>query len=189
LAPRSRYDEVVQGLGSVFEAAVVGDPFAPMTEVGPMVSRAHQERVEKYIALGQEEGAKVVVGGSGRPPGLDRGWYVQPTVFAGVTNDMRIGREEIFGPVVGVIPYDDVDEAVRIANDSDYGLGGSVWTSDPEAGLEVTRRIRAGSVSVNQYAFEFIGPFGGYKASGIGREFGREGLQEYVELKQIVPAG
>jgi aldehyde dehydrogenase (NAD+) len=166
---------------------VVGDPFDPMTEIGPMISQGHQQRIEKYVALGQEEGATVAVGGTGRPPGMDRGWYVRPTLFSGVTNDMRIAREEIFGPVVVVIPYDDVDDAVRIANDSDYGLAGSVWTSDPEAGLDVARRIRAGSLSVNQYAFEFIAPFGGYKASGLGREFGSEGMHEYLELKQIVP--
>jgi aldehyde dehydrogenase (NAD+) len=186
LAPRSRYDEVVDGLAAMFESVNVGDPFDPMTEVGPMITRAHLERIEKYIALGQEEGARLVTGG-GRPPGLDRGFYIQPTLFADVTNDMRIAREEIFGPVISVIPYDGVDDAVRIANDSDYGLGGSVWTSDPEEGLNVCRRIRAGTMAVNMYGFEFIGPFGGYKASGIGREFGPEGLAEYLELKQIVP--
>jgi aldehyde dehydrogenase (NAD+) len=188
LAPRSRYDEVVDAVGAMFEAAVTGDPFDPGTEVGPMVTRTHQERVEKYIALGQEEGARVVTGGSGRPPGVERGWYVQPTVFADVTNDMRIAREEIFGPVIVVIPYDDVDDAVRIANDSEFGLGGSVWGTDTDAAMDVCRRIRAGSVAVNMYGFEFIGPFGGYKSSGIGREFGPEGLGEYLELKQMVQA-
>ena len=117
----------------------VGDPIDPATEIGPMVAQRQQERVEKYIALGQEEGARVVVGGNGMPDGLDRGWYVRPTVFADVDNAMRIAQEEIFGPVLSVIAYDDVDDAVRIANDSDYGLAGTVWTGDAEAGLDVAR--------------------------------------------------
>jgi betaine-aldehyde dehydrogenase len=131
----------------------------------------------------------VVVGGSGRPDGLDRGWYVQPTVFADATNDMRIAREEIFGPVLAVIPFDDVDDAVRIANDSEYGLAGSVWTGDAEQGMDIARRVRTGTYGVNQYTMDFVAPFGGYKASGIGREFGREGLEHYIETKSIVPPG
>src|SRR5690606_16924359 len=134
----------------------------------------------------QEEGARVVVGGNGRPDGLDRGWYVRPTVFADVDNSMRIAREEIFGPVLAVIPYDDVEDAVRIANDSDFGLAGSVWTSDQEQGMEIARRVRTGTFGVNQYTMDFIAPFGGFKASGIGREFGKEGLEHYLELKSIV---
>src|SRR3712207_4764462 len=152
----------------------VGDPNDPTTEIGPLVAQRQQERVEKYIALGQEEGASVVVGGNGMPNGFDKGWYVQPTVFANVSNDMRIAQEEIFGPVLAVIPYDDVDDAVRIANDSDYGLAGSVWTADREAGLDVARRVRAGTYGVNTYTMDFAAPFGGYKASGVGREFGPE---------------
>jgi betaine-aldehyde dehydrogenase len=166
----------------------VGDPADPTTDVGPLVARRQQERVEKYIALGQEEGARVVVGGSGRPPGLEKGWYVQPTVFAGAHNDMRIAREEIFGPVIAVIPYDDEEEAVRLANDSDYGLAGSVWTADPAHGLDVARKVRTGTYAVNMYLMDFVAPFGGYKSSGIGREFGKEGLEEYLEYKSIVPA-
>ena len=136
----------------------VGDPADPATEIGPMVAQRQQERVEKYIALGQEEGARVVVGGNGMPDGLDRGWYVRPTVFADVDNRMRIAQEEIFGPVLSVIPYDDVDDAVRIANDSDYGLAGTVWTADAEAGLDVARRVRTGTYGVNTYTMDFAAP-------------------------------
>jgi betaine-aldehyde dehydrogenase len=168
-------------------ALAVGDPHDEATEVGPLVAERQQERVEKYIAVGQEEGAKVVVGGNGRPSGLEKGWYVKPTVFSGVDNSMRIAREEIFGPVLAVIPYDDQDDAVRIANDSDYGLAGSVWTGDIDQGLDIARRVRTGTYGVNQYTMDFVAPFGGYKASGLGREFGVEGLSHYVELKSIVP--
>jgi aldehyde dehydrogenase (NAD+) len=188
LASRARYDEVVDAIGTMMGALNVGDPSNDATDIGPLVAKRQQERVEKYIALGQEEGARVVVGGSGRPDGLDKGWYVQPTLFANATNDMRIAREEIFGPVLTVIPYEDEADAVRIANDSDYGLAGSVWTADPEHGLDVARRVRAGTLAVNMYAMDFMAPFGGYKASGVGREFGREGLDQYVELKSIMPA-
>ena len=187
LASRARYDEVVDALAQTVASMPVGDPADPATEVGPMVARRQQERVEKYIALGQEEGARVVVGGNGMPDGLDRGWYVRPTVFADVDNSMRIAREEIFGPVLSVIPYDDVDDAVRIANDSDYGLAGTVWTGDQEAGLDVARRVRAGTYGVNTYTMDFAAPFGGYKSSGIGREFGPEGLSQYTEYKAIYP--
>ena len=144
----------------------VGDPADPATEIGPLVAQRQQERVEKYIALGQEEGARVALGGNGMPDGLSSGWYVRPTVFADVDNGMRIAQEEIFGPVLSVIPYDDVDDAVRIANDSDYGLAGTVWTGDKEAGMDVARRVRAGTYGVNTYTMDFAAPFGGYKASG-----------------------
>jgi betaine-aldehyde dehydrogenase len=191
LASKQRYDEVVGALSEMVGAMKVGDPSDATTEIGPLVAERQQERVEKYIALGQEEGAKVAVGGSGRPEGTEKGWYVRPTVFANVDNNMRIAREEIFGPVIAVIPYNDEKEALRIANDSEYGLAGSVWTADIDKGMEFGRRVRAGTFGVNQYTMDFIAPFGGYKASGIGREFGREGLEEYLELKSIVapPAG
>jgi len=187
LASRDRYDEVVDAVSGMVGALAVGDPQDEATEVGPLVAERQQERVEKYIAVGQEEGAKVAVGGNGRPSGLDKGWYVKPTVFSGVDNSMRIAREEIFGPVLAVIPYDDPDDAVRIANDSDYGLAGSVWTGDIDQGLDIARRVRTGTYGVNQYTMDFVAPFGGYKASGLGREFGIEGLSHYVELKSIVP--
>jgi aldehyde dehydrogenase (NAD+) len=188
LASRARYDETVDAIASMVGGLRVGDPADPTTDVGPLVAKRQQERVEKYIALGQEEGARVVVGGNGRPSGLDKGWYVQPTVFSGANNEMRIAREEIFGPVVAVIPYEDEEDAIRLANDSDYGLAGSVWTSDPQHGLDVARRVRTGTYAVNMYLMDFVAPFGGFKSSGIGREFGKEGLEEYLEYKSIVPA-
>jgi betaine-aldehyde dehydrogenase len=131
-----------------------------------------------------EDGARVVAGG-GRPAGLTTGWYVEPTILGDVTNDMRVAREEIFGPVLCIIAYDDDDDAVRIANDSDYGLAGTVWTADEEAGLDVARQVRAGTYGVNTYTMDFAAPFGGYKNSGVGREFGPEGLSHYTELKSI----
>jgi len=185
LASRARYDDVVDALATTTRDMPVGDPHDAATEIGPLVSERQWERVQGYIALGEEEGAKAVVGGGGRPDGLGGGWYARPTVFAGVDNTMRVAREEIFGPVVVVIPYDDVDDAVRIANDSDFGLAGSVWTADVGAGRAIARRVRAGTYGVNQYGPDPMSPFGGFKASGIGREWGEEGLADYVELKSI----
>ena len=185
LASRANYERVVEALVEKVRTMPVGDPMDPATEIGPLVAQRQQERVEKYIALGQEEGARLVVGGNGMPDGLDRGWYVRPTVFADVDNAMRIAQEEIFGPVLCVIAYDDVDDAVRIANDSDYGLAGTVWTADQATGLDVARRVRAGTYGVNTYTMDFSAPFGGFKASGLGREFGPEGLGQYTELKSI----
>jgi betaine-aldehyde dehydrogenase len=188
LASKGRYDEVVDAVGGMMSALNTGDPADRATDIGPLVAKRQQERVEKYIALGQEEGARVVVGGSGRPSGLDKGWYVQPTLFAGVSNDMRIAQEEIFGPVLVVIPYEDEEDAIRIANESEYGLAGSVWTKDSDHAIDIARRIRTGTLAVNRYLMDFIAPFGGFKSSGMGREFGREGLEEYTEAKSIIPA-
>jgi len=185
LASRANYATVVDALAETVAGMQVGDPMDPATEIGPMVAQRQQERVEKYIALGQEEGARVVVGGNGMPDGLSSGWYVRPTVFADVDNGMRIAQEEIFGPVLSVIPFDDVDDAVRIANDSEYGLAGTVWTGDVDAGLDVARRVRTGTYGVNTYTMDFAAPFGGYKSSGVGREFGPEGLAHYTEVKSI----
>ncbi|MFE7228264.1 aldehyde dehydrogenase [Nocardioides sp. NPDC057577] len=185
LVPVGRHDEIADALAATVASMKVGDPSDPASELGPMVARRQQERVERYIALGQEEGARLLTGGTGRPAGLETGWYVRPTVFAGVDNRMRIAQEEIFGPVLSVIPYGSVEEAVRIANDSDYGLAGTVWTADQEAGLDVARRVRAGTYGVNTYTMDFAAPFGGFKASGIGREFGAEGLAQYTELKSV----
>ena len=150
-----------------------------------MVRADQQKRVLDYIDIGINEGARVTAGGPGVPDGLEHGFYVKPTVFADVDNRMRVAQEEIFGPVLVIIPYDDEDDAVRIANDSAYGLGGGVWTSDSKRGLAVARRIRTGTFSINGAPPSFDGPFGGYKASGIGREFGAVGLTQYVEHKTI----
>ncbi|MCP2336292.1 aldehyde dehydrogenase [Actinomadura rupiterrae] len=183
LAPRSRYAEVADALGTMVSSLAVGDPADYGTEIGPLVARRQQDRVENYIRIGQDEGAKIIAGGLDRPH--DRGWYVAPTVFADVSNDMRIAREEIFGPVLALIPYEDEDDAVRIANDSDYGLGGSVWTADVAHGVDIARRIRTGSCGVNLYVLDPNTPFGGYKDSGLGRELGPEGLTAYLEHKAI----
>ncbi|MEV4565720.1 aldehyde dehydrogenase [Nonomuraea sp. NPDC049421] len=187
LASRQRYDEVVDAIAGMVTSQPVGDPADPATGIGPLVAKRQQDRVEGYIRVGMEEGAKVVVGGLDRP--RDKGWYVSPTVFAGVSNDMRIAREEIFGPVLAVIPYEDEADAVRIANDSDYGLAGTVWTADSEHGMEVARQVRTGTYGVNCFMLETNAPFGGYKASGIGRELGPEGLNGYLEYKTIARLG
>jgi len=185
LASKAKYDEVVNGLATRMEAVKVGDPAEMDTEVGPLVAERQRDRVEKYIVQGQEEGAEVIVGG-GRPAGQDTGWYVEPTLFAKVTNDMRIAQEEIFGPVISAIAFEDVDDAVRIANDSNYGLSGSVWTADGAGvGLDVAKRIRTGTFNVNGFMLEPCAPFGGFKQSGVGREGGPEGLAAYLEDKAI----
>jgi aldehyde dehydrogenase (NAD+) len=185
LASRARYADVVDAVATAASAMKVGDPLDPATEVGPMFASRHRDRVEGYIAKGRDEGARVVTGG-GRPSGFDKGWYVEPTIFADVDNTMTIAQEEIFGPVLSVIPYDDVDDAVRIAHDSDYGLSGSVWTGDPQSGVDVARRVRTGTYGVNGMGMDFSSPFGGFKDSGLGRELGPEGLGEYLESKTIV---
>ena len=185
LAPRSRYDEVVEKLAAAVAAMPVGLPDDPGAAIGPLISEKQRERVESYIKKGIEEGARVVAGG-GRPEGLDSGWFVQPTVFADVDNSMTIAQEEIFGPVLAVIPYEDEDDAVRIANDSVYGLAGSVYTSDNDKALKIARKIRTGTYAVNMYAFDPGAPFGGFKNSGIGRENGPEGIEAYCEPKSIL---
>ncbi|MFS0898222.1 aldehyde dehydrogenase [Mycolicibacterium litorale] len=189
LAPRSRYDELVEKLANFVAAMPVGLPDDPNAAIGPLISEKQRERVESYIAKGIEEGARVVTGG-GRPEGLDSGWFVQPTVFADVDNSMTIAQEEIFGPVLAVIPYDTEEDAIRIANDSVYGLAGSVWTTDNKKALEVAGKIRTGTYAVNMYAFDPGAPFGGYKNSGIGRENGPEGIEQYCQAKStLLPFG
>lgn len=184
LAPRDRYREIVDAVVEQVAAQVVGDPLDEATHIGPLVSAAQRERVEGFLATGRKEGATVALGG-GRPKGFDRGWYVEPTVFSDVDNGMTIAQEEIFGPVLSVIPYGDVDDAVKIANDSRYGLSGSVWTADPHAGLDVARRVRTGTFNVNTFMLENCAPFGGFKESGLGRELGPEGLAAYVEYQSV----
>lgn len=183
LAPRSRYAEVVDALAGFVSSLNVGDALDPATHVGPMASAVHRDRVESYIAIGKSE-ARLAAGG-GRPQGSNRGWFVEPTVFADVRNDHRIAREEIFGPVLAVIPYEGEDEAVRIANDSEYGLGGSVWSADSSHALDVARKVVSGTVGVNGYMPSLGAPFGGVKASGLGREFGPEAIGSYQQVKSI----
>jgi aldehyde dehydrogenase (NAD+) len=185
LVPRSRYDEVVTALAALTESLVVGDPSDPETFIGPMVREGQRDRVESYIRTGIEEGARVVAGGLGAPEGLETGYYVRPTLFADVDNSMRIAQEEIFGPVIVVIPYEDEADAIRIANDSPYGLSGAVFTTDVAHGIEIARAVRTGGFSVNGAPRHWEAPFGGYKDSGFGREYGRFGLDEFVELKSI----
>jgi len=187
LAPRSRYGEVVDAVVSSVSAMKVGDPMDPATEVGPVVAERQRTRIEGYLDSGREEGATVAIGG-GRPSGGDfaKGWYVEPTVFSDVDNKMKIAQEEIFGPVLVVIPYDGDDNAVDIANDSNYGLCGSVWTNDNDRGLGIARQVRTGTYMLNSFApIDFATPFGGYKESGVGREFGPEGLESFLEKKSI----
>jgi betaine-aldehyde dehydrogenase len=186
LAPRSRHTEIVDALAAAVGAMTVGDPLDPRTNVGPVVSRRQRDRIEGYLAAGKRAGARAVCGG-GRPKHLERGWFIEPTVFAGVDNAMTIAREEIFGPVLAVIPYEGEDDAVAIANDSPYGLCGSVWTPDEERAAAIARRIRTGCVAVNSsMILDFRSPFGGFKKSGIGRELGPEGIAPYTELQSII---
>lgn len=189
LASRARYDDVVDALAAAVKATSVGDPTDPSVAVGPLVAERQRDRVLGYIEKGRSEGAQVAVGG-GRPAGLDKGWFVEPTLFTRVDNQMTIAQEEIFGPVLAVLPYDDPADAVRIANDSDYGLSGSVWTSDVEAGIDVARQVRTGTYGINQFGtLDMRNPFGGFKSSGVGRELGPEGLSAYLETKSIVLPG
>lgn len=185
LAPRSRYDEILDALVEHVRTQKTGDPNDPSVQFGPLISERQRERVEGYIAKGKAEGARLVLGG-GRPADLDRGWFVEPTIFADVDNKSTIAQEEIFGPVLSVIPYESEDEAIAIANDSAYGLAGSVWTTDIEHGAEIAARVRTGTYAINWYAFDPTSPFGGYKNSGLGRENGPEGLDAFCEQKSLL---
>jgi aldehyde dehydrogenase (NAD+) len=185
LAPRSRYNEIVDALAAEIETFTVGDPADPATEIGPLVNKRQQERVRAYIDSGRESGARVVIGDRPLEPSLSRGAYVQPTLLADVDNGMKVAREEIFGPVLVVIPYGDEQEAVRLANDSTYGLAGSVWTKDKARGLDIARRIRTGVLGINSFRPDPTAPHGGFKQSGIGREYGKAGLETFIEVKAV----
>ena len=185
LVPRERLPEAEAIAAAVAQQIKVGDPFDPDTTVGPLVSDAQRERVRGYIRKGQEEGAKLVAGGEEPPEGADKGYFVQPTVFSEVDPTMTIAQEEIFGPVLSIIPYDSEDDAIRIANDSIYGLAGGVWSGDPERAQRVARRIRTGQVEINGATFNPLAPFGGFKQSGNSRELGKFGLEEFLEVKAI----
>jgi aldehyde dehydrogenase (NAD+) len=185
LVPRERLAEVEELAKTAAEAFTPGDPFEPGTRLGPLVSATQRERVRDYIAKGEAEGAKLVTGGTDAPDGLDRGYFVRPTVFSEVTPEMTIGREEIFGPVLVIQPYDGEEDAVRIANSTDYGLAGGVWAGDQKHAIAVARRLRTGQIEINGGAFNPAAPFGGYGQSGHGRENGRFGLEELLQIKSL----
>jgi acyl-CoA reductase-like NAD-dependent aldehyde dehydrogenase len=185
LVPRGKQDEAVRIATEQAAMLTVGDPFDESTRLGPLVSEVQRERVRSYIRKGVEEGAQLVTGGAEPPAGLERGYYVQPTIFANVTPEMTIAQEEIFGPVLSIMPYDTEEDAVRIANDTVYGLAGGVWSGDAARAERVARRLRTGQVDVNGGRFNPMAPFGGYKQSGVGRELGRFGLEEFLETKSL----
>jgi len=185
VVPRSRLAEVERIAAEAAATFKPGAPDAADTRLGPLVSAVQRDRVRGYIRKGIEEGAKLVAGGPDAPDGLEKGFFVQPTVFSDVRRDMTIAQEEIFGPVLAILPYDDEEEAVSIANDSVYGLAGGVWSGDPERARRVARRMRTGQVEINGGSFNPVAPFGGYKQSGNGRELGKFGLEEFLEVKSL----
>jgi aldehyde dehydrogenase (NAD+) len=189
LVPRSRHDEAVAIAKATAESITVGDPRAATTRIGPVVSETQWKKIQRLIQKGIDEGATLVTGGPGRPEGLTRGYYVRPTVFANVRNDMSIAREEIFGPVLSILPYENEEEAIRIANDTSYGLAGYVSSSNLDRARRVASRIRAGQISVNGAPPDFGAPFGGYKQSGNGREWGEYGFEEFLETKAVIGWG
>jgi len=186
LVPQSKYEEAAKLAGEIAKGFTVGDPLAETTKLGPLSSKAQLERVRGYIKKGVDEGAELIAGGAEPPEGAPAGgYYVKPTVFGKVQNNMTIAQEEIFGPVLAIIPYQDEEDAIRIANDSPYGLAGAVWSKDETRAQRVARRIRAGQVDVNGGAFNMNAPFGGFKQSGHGREAGVYGLEEFLEYKSL----
>ena len=185
LVPRSRLAEAETLAGAAASAMIVGDPFEKTTALGPLASAAQRDRVNGYIQKGIDEGAKVVVGGVGVPEGCTTGYYVKPTVFSNVTNSMTIARDEIFGPVLSIIAYDNEEEAIQIANDTVYGLSGAVWAADKDKAIAIARRIRTGQIAVNGGAFNINAPLGGYKQSGVGREYSEYGFEEFLEIKSM----
>jgi aldehyde dehydrogenase (NAD+) len=185
LVQRSCYDEAVEIARRAAEATAVGDPEVEGDHIGPLFDQIQFDRVQNMIQVGIDEGATLLVGGLGRPEGFDVGWYARPTVFSDVNNTMRIAREEIFGPVLTLIPFDDEEEAVAIANDTPYGLAAYAQTGSPERAARLSRSLRAGAVHINGGAYEYGSPFGGYKASGNGREGGEMGLEDFLETKMV----
>lgn len=185
LVPKEKHDEAVQIAKATAEKFKPGHPKAEGTRLGPLISATQRERVRNFIQKGIEEGATLVTGGADAPDGLENGYFVRPTIFANVDSKMTIAQEEIFGPVLSIIPYEDEDDAVRIANDTVYGLAGGVWSSDPERAKRIARRLRTGQVDINGGKFNPLAPFGGYKQSGNGREFGKFGLEEFLEVKAM----
>jgi aldehyde dehydrogenase (NAD+) len=186
LVPAAKLAQVEALAKSAAESVIVGDPNSEKTTIGPVVSKVQFDRVEGYIAKGIAEGAKVVIGGAGRPDGLSKGYYVKPTIFSNVRNDMTIAREEIFGPVLCILPYENEEQAVQIANDTPYGLAAYVWSKDNLHARRVGARIRAGQVTLNGAAGDMNTPFGGFKMSGNGREWGEFGLRDFLELKAVI---
>ncbi|SPA01713.1 NAD+-dependent betaine aldehyde dehydrogenase; similar to E.coli betB [Cupriavidus taiwanensis] len=185
LVPRARYEEAVQIAAAVANAVKVGDPSDPGTKMGPISNRGQYDKVQRLIGIGVEEGARLAAGGPGRPDGLARGFYARPTIFADVRNDMTIAREEIFGPVLCLLPYDSEEEAVAIANDTEFGLAAYVASADPARARKLAARLRAGNVRINGAMMDITAPFGGYKTSGNGREYGPEGIAEFLETKTV----
>ncbi len=185
LVPRSKLSEIEDRVAEETAGYTIGSPFEPTNRVGPLVSKKQQDRVKEYIRIGKEEGAKLLTGGDEMPEHLDRGYYVKPTVFSEVDQNMRIAQEEIFGPVLSVIAYNNERDAIDIANNSSYGLSGSVWSSDNDHAIEIAKQIRTGQVEINGGMFNPTAPFGGYKKSGYGRELGKYGLEDFLEIKSL----
>jgi betaine-aldehyde dehydrogenase len=185
LVPAAKLEEAAQIAAATADAFTPGDPFDDSTRLGPLVSEDQRERVRDYIEKGIEEGAELVTGGAEPPEGVERGFFVRPTVFSGVDNSSTIAQEEIFGPVLSIIPYENEEEAVQIANDTVYGLAGAVWSGSEERAVEVGRRLRTGQVEINGAAFNPLAPFGGYKQSGHGRELGRFAIEEFLQPKAL----
>ena len=188
LVPAKLQDEIAEVSKSVVDPLVIGDPEDPATTLGPVANRSQFDKIQDYIASGIEQGAHLVCGGLGRPEGVNRGYFVRPTIFSNVSNDMTIAREEIFGPVLCIMPYDDVDEAIAVANDTPYGLAGYVQSGNHDRALDVAARLLAGTVHINQAPLDYHAPFGGFKQSGNGREYADFGLSEFLELKSILGA-